>query len=94
MLIYFCYLWLKIIRNFYGIGITPTNKRRFNSYININYIRLSQTQNYWFAPGPGLIKLPQNIMYPFKIGTTNYGNANGIKVSGILIYIFIISIFI
>ena len=27
---------------------------------------------WWYAPGPGFIRLPRNIMYPFRIGTTQY----------------------
>ena len=27
---------------------------------------------WWYAPGPGFFKLPRNVMYPFRIGTTQY----------------------
>ena len=27
---------------------------------------------WWEAPGPGFIRLPRNIMYPFRIGTSKY----------------------
>lgn len=34
---------------------------------------------WWFAPAPGFVKLPRNIMYPFRIGTTVYNKAGYIK---------------
>ena len=29
---------------------------------------------WWYARPPGFIRLPKNVMYPFKIGTTDYEN--------------------
>lgn len=48
-----------------------SNKRNFHTYININFFRLPSTTQWYFAPGPS-VKFPKNIMYPFRIGTTQY----------------------
>ena len=46
----------------------------FNSYLYfiVKFLKLKTKRDWWYAPGPGFIKLPQNIMYPFRIGTTKY----------------------
>ena len=41
-------------------------------FINKNEKPKKMKTKWWYAPGPGFIKLPQNIMYPFRIGTTHY----------------------
>lgn len=66
-------------------------KDNFYTYVNINYIRVPQDTVWWYAPGPKAFKLPQNIMYPFRIGTTDYGIANegGRKIELNLIFIFL-----
>lgn len=48
--------------------------QNFNTYFNINFYRIPQSMVWWFAPPPGFIKLPRNIMYPFRIGTTLYNS--------------------
>ena len=41
-------------------------------YIKINFFKHQLKKKWWYAPGPGFIKLPRNVMYPFRIGTTTY----------------------
>ena len=41
-------------------------------YFITKFLKKKTPKNWWYAPGPGFIKLPQNIMYPFRIGTTKY----------------------
>ena len=41
-------------------------------YFIIKFIKLKTKTKWWYAPGPGIVKVPKNIMYPFKIGTSNY----------------------
>lgn len=44
-----------------------------NRYFISKFLKLNNTKTkWWYAPGPGFIKLPKNIMYPFQIGTTTY----------------------
>ena len=43
-------------------------------YFIIKFTKPKVDTKWWYAPGPGFIKLPKNIMYPFKIGTTTYEN--------------------
>jgi hypothetical protein len=50
-------------------------KDYYQTYININYYRIPQEKVSYFAPAPGFIVFPRNIMYPFKIGTTQYNTA-------------------
>lgn len=49
----------------------------FHTYVNINYYRLPLETKWWYAPGPGFIKFPRNIFYPFRIGTTTYNIQSG-----------------
>ena len=47
------------------------------NYENIFYFiskfeKLKIETEWWYANYPGFIKLPQNMMYPFRIGTTTY----------------------
>lgn len=41
-------------------------------YIKINFFKEPLKKKWWYASGPGFIKLPRNVMYPFRIGTTTY----------------------
>ena len=41
-------------------------------YIKINFFKQPLKKKWWYASGPGFIKLPRNVMYPFRIGTTTY----------------------
>jgi len=57
----------------------PNQGQEFLTYFNVNFYRIPQSMVWWFAPPPGFIKLPRNIMYPFRIGTTVYNKAGYIK---------------
>ena len=48
--------------------------RNINSYnyFIVKLVKLETDTKWWYAPGPVIIKLPKNIMYPFKIGTSKY----------------------
>ena len=41
-------------------------------YFITKFLKLKTKTDWWYAKGPGFIKLPKNIMYPFRIGTTDY----------------------
>ena len=41
-------------------------------YFIVKFIKLETDTEWYYAPGPVIIKLPRNIMYPFKIGTSKY----------------------
>ena len=41
-------------------------------YFIVKFIKLETDTECYYAPGPVIIKLPRNIMYPFKIGTSKY----------------------
>ena len=41
-------------------------------YFITKFLKLKTQKDWWYAKGPGFIKLPKNIMYPFRIGTTDY----------------------
>ena len=41
-------------------------------YFIIKFVQLETDTRWWYAPGPVIIKLPKNIMYPFKIGGSRY----------------------
>jgi hypothetical protein len=50
-----------------------TNSEEKKKYIVMKFIKPKKMETKWeYAPGPGFIRLPKNIMYPFKIGTTKY----------------------
>lgn len=51
---------VKQINNFYPL------------YTKVNFFKHTPNKKWWYAPGPGFIKLPRNVMYPFRIGTTTY----------------------
>jgi len=42
------------------------------NYFIVKFVKLETETKWWYAPGPVIIKLPKNIMYPFKIGTSKY----------------------
>ena len=46
------------------------NHEEFNKYFYfiIKFIKLDTKTKWWYAPGPGVVRVPKNIMYPFKIG--------------------------
>ena len=41
-------------------------------YLIIKFVKLETETKWFYAPNPVIIKLPRNIMYPFRIGTSNY----------------------
>lgn len=43
-------------------------------YFISKFVKPKVETKWWYAPGPGFIRLPRNIMYPFRIGTTTYEN--------------------
>lgn len=75
------------IESIYWWAKTPWNNstQDYFTYVNVNYYRIPQDTEYWFAPPPGFIKLPRNIMYPFRIGTTDYSGKGYIRNDNILI---------
>lgn len=78
----------------------PKNNNYIDNYfstLNINYIFIPQDTVMWYAPGPGFILLPRNILYPFRVGTTTYGTKSAASylninliliISGLLMIIF------
>ncbi len=48
-------------------------KDNFFTHMNINFFRIPQEKVWWYAPGPGFVRLSKNILYPFRFGTTQYG---------------------
>ena len=68
---------------YYGEVSNPQNQihklfknEKVNSgvkYFINKFIKPKKMKTKWeYAPGPGFIRLPKNIMYPFRIGTTKY----------------------
>ena len=41
-------------------------------YFISKFEKLKIETEWWYAYGPGFIRLPKNIMYPFRVGTTRY----------------------
>ena len=60
--------------NLYELSFEKSDFDSNNVYyfINKNSKPKKMKTKWWYAPWPGFIKLPQNIMYPFRIGTTHY----------------------
>ena len=58
------------IRDFQRFGPLTTTANDF--YFITKFFKLKTQKDWWYAKGPGFIKLPKNIMYPFRIGTTDY----------------------
>lgn len=56
---------LNVDRVSYNDGYIP-------KYLKINFFKQPLEKKWWYASGPGFIKLPRNVMYPFRIGTTTY----------------------
>ena len=48
-----------------------TSQNSYNYFI-VKFIKSETETEWYYAPGPVIIKLPRNIMYPFKIGTSKY----------------------
>jgi len=70
------------IENIYWWWKNPRDlktNQEFYTYINVNFYRIPQSMVWWFAPPPGFVKLPRNIMYPFRIGTTVYNKSYFLK---------------
>ena len=44
-------------------------------YFISKFEKLKIETEWWYAYGPGFIRLPKNIMYPFRIGTTRYSQS-------------------
>ena len=44
---------------------------KFNFFF-IKFFGLEPEKYWWYAPGPGLIPFPKNLLYPFRTGTTRY----------------------
>jgi hypothetical protein len=63
---------------YYKSADTDT-KNPFYSYVFVNYYKIPQDTVWYYAPAPGFIKFPRNIMYPFKVGTTQYGQTSSIS---------------
>jgi len=57
--------------NSYDQNNKITNINSYNYFI-VKFVKLETETKWWYAPGPVIIKLPKNIMYPFKIGTSKY----------------------
>ena len=59
----------------YELNIEKRNNDEFTKFYYFIHKLLKEKNSetkWWYAPGPGLIKFPRNIMYPFRVGTTNY----------------------
>ena len=70
-----------------------TNNNNFQTYVRLNFIQVPLTTVWYFAPGPSPV-FPKNIMYPFKVGQTQYWYAkqssNNLKYSLFLILMLIL----
>ena len=58
----------------FGFDNLDNNDNYFYNYFIIKFFKLETETNWWYAPGPIVVNLPKNIMYPFKIGTSKYSN--------------------
>lgn len=47
------------------------NANYFHTHVRINFFKVSQSTVWFFAPGPKPV-YPKNIMYPFRVGKTQY----------------------
>ena len=50
----------------------PTGDKNNIKYLFINFVKQENPKKRWYASGPRLYAASKNIMYPFKIGTTDY----------------------
>ena len=62
---------LEFVENQYS-GAENINLHNSYHYFIIKFVKLETETRWWYAPGPIIINLPRNIMYPFKIGTSRY----------------------
>ena len=46
-------------------------ENNYNVHIWINFYKIQQQTTWYFAPGPQIV-YPKNIMYPFRVGETQY----------------------
>ena len=56
----------------YNLNRVNNGNRR---YIKVNFYKVQSESEWWHAPGWKWV-LPRNIMYPFRIGTTDYEEKN------------------
>ena len=56
----------------FGLQNREINEQASYHYFIVKFIKLETDTEWYYAPGPVIIKLPRNIMYPFKIGTSKY----------------------
>jgi hypothetical protein len=71
----------------------PDTKDYYHTYLNINYYKIPQDKIWYFAPAPGFIVFPRNIMYPFKVGTTRYNSGSFFGFDNFLLLIIVIILF-
>lgn len=83
MLMYIDYKQNTILTNSRKVG----QVNQFQIYQKVNFFKYPLPSTKWYAPDPGFIRLPRNIMYPFRIGTTNYTQSSCYIDSKILLLI-------
>ena len=55
------------------LGLKQSCESKDNvKYLFINFLKKENSKDYWNAPGPRVSTEAKNIMYPFKIGSSNY----------------------
>ena len=55
------------------LGLKPSCEAKADvKYLFINFLKKENSKVYWNAPGPRVSTNAKNIMYPFKIGSSNY----------------------
>ena len=59
-------------QNFYTEGKNEIESYDYYKYFIIKFVKLETETEWYYARSPVIIKLPKNIMYPFKIGTSKY----------------------
>ena len=59
-------------QNFYIDGQNRIETYQYYKYFIIKFVKLETETEWYYARSPVIIKLPKNIMYPFKIGTSKY----------------------
>ena len=59
-------------QNFYIDGQNRIETYQCYKYFIIKFVKLETETEWYYARSPVIIKLPKNIMYPFKIGTSKY----------------------
>jgi len=59
-----------------SLNVDPVNYDQGSLYYFIlKFYKKNIETKWWYAPGPGFFKLPRNVMYPFRIGTTQYSTS-------------------